>query len=74
MSTPTRREFLVAAGSAAASASLIVPDLAAVEENRGADTMAEPTSLPPHRPLAVEGIHAYTDRVSVPAGDVVRFM
>jgi hypothetical protein len=29
--------------------------------------------LPPHWSLAVEGIHAYTDRVSVAAGETVRF-
>ena len=27
-----------------------------------------PAAIPPHRPLAVEGVHAYTDRVSVAAG------
>ena len=29
--------------------------------------------IPPHRPIVVEGVHAYTDRVSVAAGDVIRF-
>ena len=33
----------------------------------------EPSAIPPHRPLSVAGIHAYIDRVSVAAGDVVRF-
>ncbi len=32
-----------------------------------------PQSLPPHRGLAVPGVHGYTDRKSVAAGDVVRF-
>jgi N,N-dimethylformamidase len=35
--------------------------------------MPEPTSFPPHRAMAVEGIHAYTDRVSVAAGEIIRF-
>ena len=32
-----------------------------------------PTAIPPHRPQVVEGIHAYTDRVSVAAGETIRF-
>ncbi len=30
-------------------------------------------AIPPHRPLTIEGIHAYTDRVSVAAGETIRF-
>ena len=32
-----------------------------------------PSGIPPHRPLTVEGVHAYTDRVSVAAGESIRF-
>ncbi|MGP0064438.1 MAG: N,N-dimethylformamidase beta subunit family domain-containing protein [Isosphaeraceae bacterium] len=73
MTTPTRREFLVAAGCTMATTSLAdrgTPD----DDNADAKTpTADSQSFPPHRALAVEGIHAYTDRVSVAAGDVVRF-
>ena len=31
------------------------------------------TPLPPHRGLHVPGVHGYTDRKSVAAGEVVRF-
>jgi hypothetical protein len=68
----TRREFLAAAG-ALASVSLAAPDALAVEPGLGADSAAGVASIPPHTPLAVEGIHAYADRVSVAAGDTIRF-
>jgi N,N-dimethylformamidase len=68
MSGPTRREFLTTAGALATSA-------IAASEPPAADP--RPTSraaaIPPHRPQVVEGIHAYADRVTVDAGDIVRF-
>ena len=68
MSGPTRREFLATVGALATSAVSAREPLAA--EPRPA---SPPTAIPPHRPQVVEGIHAYTDRVSVDAGDVIRF-
>jgi hypothetical protein len=41
---------------------------AATETSRTA-----PVPFPPHHPMSVEGVHAYTDRVSVAAGEVIRF-
>ena len=32
-----------------------------------------PAPFPPHVPTIVEGVHAYTDRVSVAAGEIIRF-
>jgi hypothetical protein len=69
---PSRRRFLkstsaaLAAGTAAAPArtALAAPDLA---------SGPAAAAIPPHEPLPLEGLHAYTDRVSVEAGQVVRF-
>ena len=36
-------------------------------------TMQQQKALPPHRSLRVPGVHGYTDRKSVAAGEVVRF-
>lgn len=65
MTDPNRREFLAVAGGALASGSLPVPDRGSAEST--------PLPIPPHRAMTVEGVHAYTDRVSVAAGEVVRF-
>ncbi len=72
MTDQTRREFLAAAG-ALASTSFAVRGRSAGDAARGRARRRSPSAIPPHRPLAVEGIHAYTDRVSVAAGDTVRF-
>jgi hypothetical protein len=69
MTDQTRREFLAATGSALASTPFVALEPRAVEPARG----PEASAVPPHRPLSVPGIHAYTDRVSVAAGDIVRF-
>src|SRR5438128_6413267 len=73
MTDPTRREFLAAAGGALASTAWDTPESPAVERAQGANRGEEPLAFPPHRPLTVVGIHAYVDRVSVAAGDTVRF-
>lgn len=72
MSDPTRREFLAAAGGVLGSSAVLVPDAAAAETSP-AIPPAQPSNIPPHKPQVVEGIHAYTDRVSVAAGEVIRF-
>ena len=69
MTDQTRREFLAATGGALASTSLAALEPRAAEPVRGTESSA----IPPHRPLSVAGIHAYTDRVSVAAGDMVSF-
>jgi N,N-dimethylformamidase len=69
MTSPTRREFLAAAGGALASSTLTGRESRAA----GAATAETLAAIPPHRPLIVEGIHAYTDRLSVAAGEPIRF-
>jgi hypothetical protein len=73
MNDPTRREFLEVAGCAIASSSRAVADERA---SRSLITHADKPRIdqvPPHQPLAIEGVHAYTDRISVAAGETVRF-
>lgn len=67
MNDRTRREFLAAASGALAVTALGAPDAWAEEPK----TRNE--QIPPHEAVMVEGIHAYTDRVSVPAGETIRF-
>ena len=67
MTDPNRREFLASTGAALASASFALADRDAIVRSES------PVSMPPHRPMTIEGVHAYTDRVSVAAGDVIRF-
>jgi hypothetical protein len=73
MTDPTRREFLASAASVLASTGA----LAAGEPEHAAGSASQgepgPGLFPPHRPMSVEGIHAYTDRLSVAAGDTIRF-
>ena len=69
---PTRREFLAAAG-VLASTSLDVREARATDTARRPEPALVAAAIPLHRPLAVEGIHAYADRVSVAAGDTIRF-
>jgi hypothetical protein len=66
MAEPNRREFLGSVGGALASASL-------ARGERLLDAEPAPVAIPPHRPTIVEGVHAYTDRVSIAAGEAVRF-
>ena len=69
MPGPTRREFLTAAGALAASA---IPARETIADDPR--PASRPAAIPPHRPQGRrEGIHAYTDRVTVDAGDIVRF-
>ena len=73
MTEQTRREFLAAAGTALASTSIVAAELRAAEPTQAAKREAEAPAIPPHQPMVVEGIHAYTDRVSVAAGEPIRF-
>jgi N,N-dimethylformamidase len=73
MNDSTRREFLAATGGALVSSAFATTESQAGERARAENREPEPVAFPPHRPLTVPGIHAYTDRVSVAAGDVVRF-
>jgi hypothetical protein len=65
-----RREFLGAAGAAVASASLAATGLTV---SQAALPAAGGAPIPPHRALDLEGVHAYTDRVSVAAGEAIQF-
>ena len=74
MIDPTRREFLATAGATIASAKIAgAGDARARHVRAQLGTNPLRTRFPPHRPLTVEGIHAYTDRVSVAAGETIRF-
>ena len=69
MIDPTRREFLAAAGGAIASATIVGAGHARARHVRASPERAR-SEFDSRRiaPLAVEGIHAYTDRVSVAGG------
>ncbi len=73
MTEQTRREFLAAAGTALASTSIVASELRGAEPAQVTKRETAPAAIPPHQALTVEGVHAYTDRVSVAAGDVIRF-
>ncbi len=66
-----RREFMKAA-SAAWVAGAIAPS-AGPAFGAGELVAAGPPEIPAHRPLPLVGVHAYADRVSVPAGGTIRF-
>ncbi len=68
MIASTRREFLAATGGVLATAG------SGPSEHQSADArgdQSEPGLIPPHRPILVEGIHAYTSRVSVAPGETI---
>lgn len=72
MSPPNRREFLLSSSAALAAGTLLAdwPQTARAETLPAFDVGAP---IPPHKPLPLEGVHCYTDRLSVPAGETVRF-
>ncbi len=72
MSQTSRREFL-ATGGYLASAALIPAPPGRGEPSRSIPSEPVSDPIPPHRPTIVEGVHAYTDRVSVAAGEVICF-
>jgi hypothetical protein len=72
MNDPNRREFLASAG-ALASGSFVLAERATNERYAAESSEAGSAPFPPHRPTTIEGVHAYTDRVSVAAGEVIRF-
>lgn len=73
MTDQTRREFFVNAGGAIAATPLVAGELLAAAETTGERASSESAGIPPHRPIPLEGIHAYTDKISVAAGETVRF-
>src|SRR5271167_3555551 len=73
MAEPTRREFLAAAGSVALSTSLAAPKPPPHDERQENRRHADDTDMPPHKPRAIEGVHAYADRISAAAGETIRF-
>ncbi len=73
MIDPTRREFLAAAGGAIASTTVLAAEPRDSESSDEIRNEAGPDAFPPHAPLWVEGVHAYTDQLSVPAGDTIQF-
>ncbi len=73
MTDQTRREFLAAAGGALAVSPLMAAETPTAKLARAEKREPESASIPRHRSLAVEGVHAYTDRLHVPAGETIRF-
>ncbi len=70
MADPNRREFLRTSGVTVAAGTVLGSDakLTAALPNQP----LEP-DMPPHRPLPLDGVHAYTDQVSVAAGETIDF-
>ena len=56
-----------------ASSIIVRTELLAAEHQQDEPIAADPAAIPPHCPLTVDGIHAYANRVSVAAGDVINF-
>ncbi|WP_373652148.1 N,N-dimethylformamidase beta subunit family domain-containing protein [Schlesneria sp. DSM 10557] len=73
MSDPTRREFLAVASSVLASAGLNATERNAAQAASQPKREAESKAIPPHRVQIVDGVHAYTDKVNVAAGEIIRF-
>ena len=72
MSHPTRRGFLKST-SAAIAAGALPGCVSQAERSAGKPASVSRRSIPPHLPISPEGVHAYTDRPSVAAGDTIRF-
>lgn len=72
MTERTRREFLATTGGLLATSTLAGRELLA-QPPTAAAAASNAGAIPPHHSQAVEGVHAYTDRLSLPAGGVVRF-
>ncbi|MGO9471222.1 MAG: N,N-dimethylformamidase beta subunit family domain-containing protein [Isosphaeraceae bacterium] len=71
MRPPDRREFMKTASAALAAGA--IAHTAGPATGADAAVAASPAEIPPHRPLPLLGVHAYADRVSVPAGGTIRF-
>jgi N,N-dimethylformamidase beta subunit-like, C-terminal/Concanavalin A-like lectin/glucanases superfamily len=74
MNDQTRREFFAATATVLAATGSGPGPAGSVEDQRfgaGRDPAGHGL-FPPHRPLLVEGIHAYTSQVSVAAGESIR--
>ena len=73
MSDPTRREFLKSTTAAVAAGAMMRGTTAASEAESKPPQAASSGSIPPHRELPIDGVHAYTDKLSVHAGESIRF-
>jgi hypothetical protein len=73
MTDQTRREFLAVAGLVVTAAPGVAAEERAVQPGGKPGPATRIDAIPAHQPLAVEGVHAYTDRISVAAGESVRF-
>ncbi|HVX11378.1 MAG TPA: LamG domain-containing protein [Pirellulales bacterium] len=67
----SRREFLVSTGVALTAGVVLGADGKAIDGD--APKTSPPNDVPLVRSLPLEGIHAYTDRVSAAAGETIRF-
>lgn len=73
MADHTRRDFLKAAGGVLASTGLVASEQRRDKIDPVNKVAPESKLIPPHRAQAIEGVHAYTDRLNVPAGESIRF-
>ena len=73
MSDQSRREFLFTAGTTIASANIVAAGRQADDICEQAQSEPDTNVIPPHREQNVEGVHAYTNVLSVAAGETIRF-
>lgn len=73
MADQSRRDFLKAAGGVLASTGLVAAEPKPVKSGAVEKVAPESNLIPPHRAQIVEGVHAYTDRINVPAGEPIQF-
>ena len=66
MPKSTRREFLI-------QTSVGVAGIALLPSNRLAAAPKKYPGIPPHREMVVPGVHGYSDRTSVAAGEKIKF-
>ena len=73
MSGQSRREFLQTTSSALAAGSFLANTSPQVEADQARPGVSTGRGIPSHQPLPLEGVHAYTDKLSVAAGETIRF-
>ncbi len=73
MSGQSRREFLQTTSSALAAGSFLANTSPQVEADQARPGVSTGHGIPSHQPLPLEGVHAYTDKLSVAAGETIRF-
>ena len=70
MTDPNRRDFLKTSSVAVAAGTVLGSDATVAD---GTSSRLPGPSIPPHRPIPLEGVHAYASRLSVAAGETIDF-